>query len=1096
MNTLKEEANEYEDDDERIRVYLKIKPSNPSDKIFYNVSKDKKIISLLDNITLDDHKRSKKIEIDKIFTHKDENSYIYEEVMLNCVKKSLNGDNFTFISYGDSNSEKHQLIIGTPDCYENINHRGLFPRLLENYINKIESNEILSDTISLNLSYIMINNNNLIDLTQLMGIENKALEKITREELIRKYSKEIKIDKEHTNFNYLKSVKKTPIETANDPLFFLLQILNLLNKLEASSNHFLTWSYFIIIMYVTDNDGKTVSTINFIILPGNEILLHKIPKRRSMINLERKESFTLTLKNNLNEFYYVLEDIMAYLDIKSLNSENEDEKEEKEKEKEKEKENKNNKNIDDNKNKDKKIEKNKKYEIKSKLFNMMGTLSLDVNNKEAQYYRKYIIVGSIFGNSGYINNIKDTLHFLSQCKKFSGQKISNKNHNNFDYTFFNEKLKAKNDQIYDLESKLKTQETKVNELNLLMDNKEANLKALQDNYKEQIKSLKVELGFKGDINNLLNQNTNSEEYEYTLRIRNTTENTKLKNLKIEELKEQITQIETVIKQLRTLLSVKENDATMLDIVRSVREAKEKKMEEMSVRNTAGEKIEDLKKKNKILENKILGFKNEICLKKRILNGLPEIFGKNINMKKNMDKLDVKLNDNDNSMKWFVNNNKEEINRIKIDAQKERKIIIDKYENILVQNKKSIKDIGNKLDNITIDFQKEKNGYLNELILLYKCLINIIISYKKVFLSNCSVFVNKEKFDKILNKEEKDINPITFPLLYSELGKIGYDHFQLNNKKSVPKKKIIKSKYYKNIIEEDDVKINDGENNIKGKNKINYMKKSQRDKRIYKIINIVKNEINNEEPIHKIILPLSNDIIDKKTKIFSTIQKKTENQLITMSKSDLKYYCNTNSEKIEEIEKFVRTCFEIEGNVDNFDPAKLRVDEIKKKLKIINNKIQEISNKYINNNLIFENGDKIIQKLRNENHLLRKKLYDKDMRNIYSNFSPTVISNRSKKNQFNKTNNLFKLNIHNNNNNYYNSILTTTSTNEGYNQLIIPNSTRLISDINTTGGTNDKNERIYNLTENNIQSNNAEFFKKRPISSFNKINPYFLVAENL
>ena len=168
MNTLKEDKNEYEEENERIQVYLKIKPSLATDKIFYNVSKDNKSLLLLDNLTLDDHKKSKKVEVDKIFTSRDENSYIYEEVMRNCVKNSLNGDNYTFISYGDSNSEKHNLIIGTPDCYENINNRGLFPRLLESYINKIDSNEILSDTISLNLSYIMINENNLIDLTQFL----------------------------------------------------------------------------------------------------------------------------------------------------------------------------------------------------------------------------------------------------------------------------------------------------------------------------------------------------------------------------------------------------------------------------------------------------------------------------------------------------------------------------------------------------------------------------------------------------------------------------------------------------------------------------------------------------------------------------------------------------------------------------------------------------------------------------------------------------------------------------------------------------------------------------------------------------------------
>ena len=586
MNTLKDDLNEYEEDNERIRVYLKIKPSNPSDKIFYNVSKDKKVLSLLDNITLDDNKKSKKITIDKIFTNKDENSYIYEEVMLNCVKNSLKGDNYTFIFYGDSNSEKHQLIIGTPDCYENINNRGLFPRLLDRYINKIDSNEILSDSISLNLSYIMINNNNLIDLTQLMGIENKVLEKLTKDDLIKKYSKDIRPDK--NNLNLLKSIKKTPVETVNDPLFFLLQILNLFYKLEASSNHFLTWSYFIIILYVTDNDGKTVSTLSFIIIPGNEILLHRYAKRKSFFGVERKETaISMALKNNANECFFTIEDILACLDIKSLDIEN-DKDQEKEKGKDSHNNIKTNKVNDENKNK--LIEKNKKHENKSKLFNLLGNLAFDTNDKNAQYYRKYVIIGSIFGNSGFITYTKDTLNFLLQCKKFSGQKITNKSHGNIDNAFFDEKLKAKNEQIYDLESKLKTQETKLNELNNIMDSKESNLKALQENYKEQIKSIKEELGFKGDINNLLNQNINSEEYEYTLKVRNTTENNKIKNIKIEELKQQINQIEIVIKQLRTLLDVKENDATMLDIVRSVREAKAKKREEMVLRNIAGERL--------------------------------------------------------------------------------------------------------------------------------------------------------------------------------------------------------------------------------------------------------------------------------------------------------------------------------------------------------------------------------------------------------------------------------------------------------------------------------------------------------------------------
>ena len=1055
MNTLKEDKNEYEEENERIQVYLKIKPSLASDKIFYNVSKDNKSLFLLDNLTLDDHKKSKKVEVDKIFTNRDENSYIYEEVMRNCVKNSLNGENYTFISYGDSNSEKHNLIIGTPDCYENINNRGLFPRLLESYINKIDSNEILSDTISLNLSYIMINENNLIDLTQLMGIENKSLEKLSKDDYLKKYAKEFKIE-DKGNFNLLKSIKKTPVEKANDSLFFLLKTLNLLYKLEASSNHFLTWSYFIIILYVTDNNGKIVSTISFIILPGNEILLHRHARKKSITGDLRRDQISISLKTNAVECYNAIEDILDNLEIKS----EEDDKTEK------------------NKAQKKESKSEKKREIKSKLFHFIGKLSFDVNNKSAEYDRKYVIIGSMFGNSGYISNTKDTLYFLSLCKKLSGQKISNNNRvQSFaDTTFFKEKLKAKNDQIYDLESKLKTQESKVKELNTLIDSKEDNYKALQENYKVQIKSLKEELGFYGDIQNLLNKDENSEEYEFTARIRNLTENNKLKNMKIEELKEQITQIETVINQLRTLLDVKENDFTMLDIVRSVREAREKKKEEMKIRNKTGDKIEDLQKKNKILENKINGIKNELNSKKNIINGLPEIFSNNMNVKKNIENLETKMKDNDASEKWF-GNNIERINRIKTESNKEKNTIINKYENILYQNKNSIKDQDRKLNNITDEFKIIKNKYLNELVLIYKSIINIINDYRKTFQNNNNIFLNKEKFDKILEREEKTINPISFPLLYNELGKIGYGHFQLNTRKPKPQKKVIQSKYYKNIVE-DDIKI---ENDNKEKNKLNFKNKNERHKRLNNIFNILVKE-NNLNSSDDLILPLNQEMVDKKEIIFSKLQKKTDSQLINMDISEIKLYCRNNMKKMKEIEDFINTYFTGNEKFDIFDPAKERIEEINKNLIIINDKIQTLNNKYRNNNILFEKGDKIVQNLRNENSMLKKKINEK-------NRNKSLLGNKSKPiNHFNKINSQAKVQ------NLYNSILTTTSSNGGNNQFLIPNTTRGMSDINSTRGTNEKID--FNMTENHIPYNNVGIMKKRPISSINKINSYFLVVENL
>jgi hypothetical protein len=114
-------------------------------------------------------------------------------------------------------------------------------------------------------------------------------------------------------------------------------------------------------MNVTDNNGKTLSTLSFIILPGNELLLHKIPKKKSLKS-DKKDINGMTLKNNTTELFLVIKDILAYLDIKSLNSEYE-----------KKQEKDDNKNNEENKNKN--TEKNKKYEIKSKLFNIIGNLS-------------------------------------------------------------------------------------------------------------------------------------------------------------------------------------------------------------------------------------------------------------------------------------------------------------------------------------------------------------------------------------------------------------------------------------------------------------------------------------------------------------------------------------------------------------------------------------------------------------------------------------------------------------------------------------------------------------------------------------------------
>jgi hypothetical protein len=241
---------------------------------------------------------------------------------------------------------------------------------------------------------------------------------------------------------------------------------------------------------------------------------------------------------------------------------------------------------------------------------------------------------------------------------------------------------------------------------------------------------------------------------------------------------------------------------------------------------------------------------------------------------------------------------------------------------------------------------------------------------------------------------------------------------------------------------------------------------------------MKNEFNDKQ-VDKSLEPLSMELIDEKTKLFQKIHKKTENQLNNMTKSELIIFCKENIEIMDEIEKFIKHNFEDKDNFNSFDPIKEREDEVKTKLKYINNKIQEISNKYNNNNILFENGDKIIQRLKNENQLLKKRLNEKKE---YKKYKSKTINNLNKASH----NYYLKTSF----NNYVNSNLTTTSSNGGN---IIPSTSRRLTEEDIKNKTIEKNS--INLIDNS-RYNNDKLIKKRPISSINRINPYYMVAENL
>ena len=128
--------------EDAIKSFLKIETPQIQDTIYYELNTQRNIISLYDPIIKKPSDKTSNFEIDKIFTSENENSYIYEEICLNTIKDALDGFSYSFISYGETSSHKLDVLIGNlDDNYTNLNHRGIYPRLLDDLLKKIKLKE-------------------------------------------------------------------------------------------------------------------------------------------------------------------------------------------------------------------------------------------------------------------------------------------------------------------------------------------------------------------------------------------------------------------------------------------------------------------------------------------------------------------------------------------------------------------------------------------------------------------------------------------------------------------------------------------------------------------------------------------------------------------------------------------------------------------------------------------------------------------------------------------------------------------------------------------------------------------------------------------
>ena len=266
-----------------IKSFLRIETPKIRDTPFYEINNN--LITLYNPFYKKPSDRQSTFELDKIFTDKDENSYIYEEICLNTIKDCLQGFSYSFIAYGETSSKKIDTLIGNiEDSVSNINLRGIYPRLLEGLMKNINNEENNENKYSLLMSFFLVYSNKLIDLSALKGMENNNIN------IKNLFSKSFIIKNET---NIINKISKIKVEKLEKHLLFINKILSSLSQIEKDTKeNILSSSHICLVLYLNNmqnNEITKISNISFILLNGSEHLYSS----------EIKKLTTQELNNNI-----------------------------------------------------------------------------------------------------------------------------------------------------------------------------------------------------------------------------------------------------------------------------------------------------------------------------------------------------------------------------------------------------------------------------------------------------------------------------------------------------------------------------------------------------------------------------------------------------------------------------------------------------------------------------------------------------------------------------------------------------------------------------------------------------------------------------
>ena len=1052
-------------DPTHIQAFLNVKTPSDIDNPYYEIIPNEHTFILHDPVIKAPSEKSMTFQFDKIFTEKNEYSYIYEQICKDCISEVLHGMNYLFVSYGITSSDKQKILIGNPDdSYTNINTRGILPRLLDTLLTTINNDDTYKhNNLSINISYICVNKSKVIDLSNYIG---KDISSLKETDFINS-ANEIK----NNNKDIISSIKKIPALNVNDVLCFINKITNTFNKLDsASTYHLYSWSQFVFIFYITDNNNnsKPLSTITFILLNGNDNIeappiddrKKKFSSKKSLPISSKPTAKLIQKSKNLIDSQFTYDSIISAISLNNgLNPFN-------------------------------KIKTEDEEKVKLDL-SKLTTLLYHVCFSTFIENIKYRIIGSITPLTGFHHIAKDTLMFLFDCKKIISHKdkipscinpsdiitTENAGHDKVDSTSTvsggaGVNVVQKDEVVVDLENKLKLQSKTIQELNNVIQERQNKINVLSQNYKKQIETLKSEFGFNGDVNILMDKNEYSKESKYTKNIRDALDQLKSKTKQSNDLEMKLKEAKDEIAKLKLKNQLCQNDISMIRLYKDVQISREKRENELKCSSKANNELNALQLKIKNLEKINAELQRDISNKHKIITELPS---SNI-QEEQTNELDVNQIKGD-VVKQVEQKFKKEIKGIHKANIQELKTLQDKYELLIQQRNNTINGLNNAYNTLKSTYDFEIKEYANELIKIEEILMNSIKQFKMLFNNNKKnyniiTYVNlKNEYESYLKAHEHNINQVTFPLLYKSL--LSQNKLDINNT-NINLNLKVHSRPQSAAI---------------GKNK--------RQQQQSQMQTVVTKTFNKEKSAHCLmkgnnICSSSSNNNDLYTLIKTTLAKEMKaidnNELIAMTKDELVEFYIKFKSKVNNIEQHAEIIplYKHNVNIKEFELNENYVMNLQNKIEKLEKNVREQVEENNNSRIVIKSYEKSVDQLRTENMILKKEINDKNTTHKLSYPTFTNYKNNLHINT-NTSNGMFYSHNNTNHNSYYKNshqsetVVLPPPTSTSSTKQNPFNSKNKIEYSNTTPYNNIKAPATTTTSQNAFRTNNTKT-KTRPLSA--------------